>query len=302
MMQKKPRFSILGLGATGTLWLQKLAAADCFVDIVGRLPQYPTTNFIALDGNQQSINLSDYKAAINAQIDTLLVCVKSYQLRDALTTIKPQLSPTTQILLLQNGMGHEVVARSILPQHAIFIGTLTHGVTRSENTIHHTGEGAVTLGPASAKANTTPPEFVAAMNNALPPVDWQANIEPSLWRKLAINAAINPLTVLFQCKNGALIEQPEYRQRLDQLIDEMGPVLQVKIPELAIEAVREMIHEVARNTAQNTSSMLQDHLNGQPLELESITGHLLSTAKQLAIPLPTHRWLYEQLLNNHCAN
>ena len=40
------------------------------------------------------------------------------------------------------------------------------------------------------------------------PHQWTDDISAKLWRKLALNCAINPLTVLHDCRNGGLRDYP----------------------------------------------------------------------------------------------
>jgi 2-dehydropantoate 2-reductase len=53
------------------------------------------------------------------------------------------------------------------------------------------------------------------------------------------------------------------------------------------------VMDVARMTAQNRSSMLQDLLAGRKTEREHLTGALLRLARRHRVAVPTHRALYE---------
>jgi 2-dehydropantoate 2-reductase len=57
--------------------------------------------------------------------------------------------------------------------------------------------GWATLNPAVPSGSTT----------CTPPASpqWSTDILTRLWRKLALNCAINPLTVLHDCQNGGLL-------------------------------------------------------------------------------------------------
>ncbi len=43
-----------------------------------------------------------------------------------------------------------------------------------------------------------------SLQGVLPDVAWHNNIRAEMWRKLAVNCVINPLTALWNCPNGKL--------------------------------------------------------------------------------------------------
>jgi 2-dehydropantoate 2-reductase len=61
------------------------------------------------------------------------------------------------------------------------------------------------------------------------------------------------------------------------------------------------VEEVARNTAANTSSMLQDVLRGTPTEIDAINGAIIRAGEALGVPTPVNRmlWRLVRSLENH---
>jgi len=110
--------------------------------------------------------------------------------------------------------------------------------------------------------------------------------------KLAINAVINPLTVLFNCKNGELLENFYIVQNMRLILWEVSQVL-CALPELAAlpgrdvrlspERLYDLVIRVARLTAGNYSSMFQDVRNGKQTEIDYINGYVLDRARELEL-------------------
>jgi len=110
--------------------------------------------------------------------------------------------------------------------------------------------------------------------------------------KLAINAVINPLTVLFDCKNGELLENFYIVQNMRLILWEVSQVL-CALPELAAlpgrdarlspERLYDLVIRVARLTAGNYSSMFQDVRNGKQTEIDYINGYVLDRARDLEL-------------------
>jgi 2-dehydropantoate 2-reductase len=97
--------------------------------------------------------------------------------------------------------------------------------------------------------------------------------------------------------NGELLERPGARQLLAAAAQEAASVaarqgiqLPYADPVLAVE-------EVARNTASNLSSMLQDVLRGTVTEIEAINGAIVRKGEQLGMATPVNKILW-QLVNS----
>ncbi|RPB01436.1 2-dehydropantoate 2-reductase, partial [Choiromyces venosus 120613-1] len=110
--------------------------------------------------------------------------------------------------------------------------------------------------------------------------------------KLAINSVINPLTVLLNCKNGELLENFYIVQNMRLILWEVSQVL-CTLPELAAmpgrdarlspERLYDLVIRVARLTAGNHSSMLQDVRAGKQTEIDYINGYVLDRARDLEL-------------------
>ena len=120
-------------------------------------------------------------------------------------------------------------------------------------------------------------------------VNITANVEPVVWGKLVINAAINPLTALLRVKNGDLLTNPPAHALMGQLAGEVAKVAEALAVELPFLDPERAVEEVAQHTAENMSSMLQDVLRGAPTEVEAINGAVVRMGEQKGIPLPVNR-------------
>lgn len=114
-----------------------------------------------------------------------------------------------------------------------------------------------------------------------------------VWGKLVINAAINPLTALLRVPNGELLERPTARVLMVELAREAASVAQALGVGLPFENPESAAEEVARRTAANRSSMLQDVLRGAPTEIDAICGAIVRAGEEKGVPTPVNRifWL-----------
>ena len=113
---------------------------------------------------------------------------------------------------------------------------------------------------------------------------------------------INPLTALFNVPNGALLDS-RFRDVVLRLTKEFIDVANARGTRLgseepSVESGVAHVLGVAEATAQNTSSMLAEvrrHPHNEPAELDSITGAVVTEARRLSVPAPTHERVFQLL-------
>jgi 2-dehydropantoate 2-reductase len=115
------------------------------------------------------------------------------------------------------------------------------------------------------------------------------DVEGLVWGKLAINAGINPLTALLKVRNGFLIENKLARNLMVEAAEETAAVASKLGIALPYESAGEQAIKVARQTAQNYSSMLQDILRQAPTEIDAICGEIVNYGRQIGVPTPINR-------------
>jgi 2-dehydropantoate 2-reductase len=109
-----------------------------------------------------------------------------------------------------------------------------------------------------------------------------------IWGKLVINAAINPLTALLRVPNGKLLESLSAREMMGALATETARVAAADKISLPFSDPIAAAEEVARKTAANHSSMLQDVLRGAPTEIDAICGAIVKIAQKHNIDTPAN--------------
>ena len=130
------------------------------------------------------------------------------------------------------------------------------------------------------------------IEGALRSADFNVNIvedaQSLIWGKLVINAAINPLTAILRVPNGGLLELPSAREMMASLAMEAARVAQAEIVPLPFSDPVAAAEDVARRTAANHSSMLQDVLRGAPTEIDAICGAVVKIGQKHGIETRTN--------------
>lgn len=218
-----------------------------------------------------------------------LVLVKSWQTRRAAEQLADCLSPDGLALTLQNGMGNREVLAQALGSQRVAMGVATLGANLiGPGRVQPAGDGVITLGIHSRL-----PVLADWLRAAGFVVETSADTNALVWGKLVINAAINPLTALLDIPNGALLELPSARALLSSVAREAASVAVAQGMRLPYPDPLVAVEAIARQTAGNHSSMLQDFRRGAPTEIDAITGAIVQAGEQLGVSTPVNRCLWQ---------
>lgn len=288
--------TIVGAGAIGRLWGCHLSQHHAVHFWTRNHARTLSLTFNPLENASQP---QSYRFAANQpeqlqQADCVLLTVKAFQVKQALTSILPYLPPTTPVVVMHNGMGTHPTVLGLLPENPLLYATTAQAAYRpSPAQLNHTGLGPTWLG-AMNPAGHQQKHLAEALQQALPPCQWHDHIQIPLWQKLAINCAINPLTAIAQCRNGELA-QAKYHPRLDAICEEVAAVMRAEGIAADSAVLRRQVDQVIKNTAGNYSSMNQDISQHRATEIDYITGYLIDRAQEHGIAVPENTRLWQQI-------
>jgi 2-dehydropantoate 2-reductase len=283
---------ILGTGALATLFAARLAAAGVSITMLGTWPEGLAAlreNGVRLDGNDRVfyVHATDDPAECKG-FRFALVLVKAWQTERAAHQLSGCLAKNGVALTLQNGLGNDTVLAKALGLPRIARGVTTLGATLL-------APGLVCLGGDGTVSMEVHPQLSPLgdiIHRAGFVVNTVSDLQSLVWGKLAVSAAINPLTALLRIKNGELLELPSARALMGELAREtaavaktLGVSLPFPDPQLAAE-------EVAQRTAENQSSMLQDVLRSARTEIDAINGAVVRLAEENNLKVPVNRTVW----------
>lgn len=294
---------ILGAGSLGCLWAARLATQKHRVQLILRdnaaLARYQATLGIGLsDAQRQHTTYYPIAAqlASDAQpIEYLLLACKAYDAQTAVSQVAQRLTTNSVVILLQNGLGSQQAIQTMLPQVRCLAASSTEGAYLAEP-FHSVfaGIGHTVLGDLQPNAQAAPANLIETLNTAHIPCSWTNQIAQDLWRKLAINCVINPLTVIYNCNNGALSAYPE---QVNTLCAELQQLLHAAGQPTTASDLTERVWHVINSTAANSSSMRQDVHKQRRSEISFITGFACAQSLALECPTPALHALHQQLQN-----
>ncbi|UCF96559.1 MAG: 2-dehydropantoate 2-reductase [Spirochaetaceae bacterium] len=195
----------------------------------------------------------------------------------------------TIAVTMQNGLGNEGILKKYFGRERTAAGVTSQGATfLAAGRIRHAGRGPTHL-CMSDRNNEKLEAFVDALNRAGLETDLEANIDDLIWSKLIINVGINALTALTGLPNGRLLEFPDCKALMAELVAEAVTVAEKKGIGLTYADPLQMVCQVAEKTGSNRSSMLQDFDRRKPSEIDFINGAIVREAEELGLEVPVNR-------------
>jgi 2-dehydropantoate 2-reductase len=280
------RITLMGTGALACLFGARLAPVAA-VTLVGTWAE----GLAALESRGIWLEVSGAASIVRVSAahlacppepaDLVLVLVKAWQTARVAARLPRLLKPAGAAVTLQNGLGNREALGPPTCQ-----GVTTVGATLL-------GPGQVRLG-GEGPTHIAGPEWIAEMlgqaGMETHAVD-SSQMDSLVWGKLAVNCGINALTALLRVPNGELLERPEAARQMEQAAVECAAVARAKGIRLPYADPKAHVRDVARRTALNRSSMLQDVLRGAPTEIDAINGAVVREGQRLGVSTPVNEAL-----------
>ena len=282
---------IVGTGALGSLFAARLAQAGHEVTMLGTWKEgldaihKEGVRFTDSNGVEHRFNIHATEHPRECvDVQYALVLVKAWQTERAANQLRGCLAEDGLAVTLQNGLGNrETLVRS-LGLSRVALGITTTGATLlGAGVVKAGGEG-----PISIERNPAFGPLEEALTSAKFDVHIVDDAQSLVWGKLIINSAINPLTALLRIPNGELLERPSAHEVMKELACETARVAQAERIGLPFDNPIAAVEDVARRTAANYSSMLQDVLRGAPTEIDAICGAVVLHGENHRVPTPAN--------------
>jgi 2-dehydropantoate 2-reductase len=215
--------------------------------------------------------------------DWVLVTTKSYDTEEAMNALS-LFHESAVFLSLQNGLGNE----EVISQYASKVvgGVTSHGITmEAPGRIIHAGVGSTIIGDYKG-ADARVSEMANSLTEAGIETDITSDIRTEVWKKVIVNAGINPISAITGQKNGFILENPNLEMMLEGICEEAVTVANAHGVDIKVEDAVDQTKEVARLTAGNKSSMLQDIERGKRTEIDSICGAIAKLGMEKGVPTP----------------
>jgi 2-dehydropantoate 2-reductase len=291
------KIGIVGAGAMGSLFGGRLSQADQEVvlyDIYREHVEAMRRDGLIIEdlatGKQEVCHPgATTEAGQLEEVEILVIFVKSAATEAVARQFSGITGGKTIAVTVQNGLGNEGILKEYFGEARTAAGVTSQGATfLRPGRIRHAGRGPTHL-CMSDHNNRKLEGFVDALNRAGLQTDLEENIDDLIWSKLVINVGINALTALTGLPNGRLLDFPDCKALIADLVAEAVTVAEKKGLHLTYTNPLQMVYQVAEKTGGNRSSMLQDFDRNRRSEVDFINGAIVREAAALGMEVPVNR-------------
>ncbi|MBJ60454.1 MAG: hypothetical protein CMB54_00810 [Euryarchaeota archaeon] len=295
------RVGIFGTGAIGSLLAFKLARTGNKPFIYSRgesLSALQKRGLIVHSQDSVDVLTPIEYSILNSQqsLDVAIICCKQNSVSELTIIAEKYLISDGFVIAIQNGLGHLDRVASVVGRGRTIGACITHGSNRiGPAEIKLGGEGKIVIGPLDSEKFSVRSglykKMIEMLDDAKLYPDNMTNILPSIWEKLLLNLAINPISAICGVRNGVLLFSP-LNELAISVMREGAIVAEYEGISIDFEKLEDSLNQVLQATADNRCSMLQDVMNGIPTEVDWICGAVVEKAEVHGIPVPMTQTLW----------
>lgn len=294
------KIGVIGTGAVGGYFGAKLVKAGFDVLFVGTehsaaIIKEKGLTIISKKGYiriEKPDITSDYERL--KEVSIILLCTKAYTTAAIAKKIKKIIDDKTLVISLQNGIENEEILAEELSLNQVIGGSIyLSAASMTPGDVDHGGSGAILIGELHGVETPRLKELKGIFEKAEIPIKTTSNIKRYLWKKLIINSAYNGLSAIIGKSLHGIAEIEEAEQMYYDILKEGQAVALYDGFEFTDEEINEC-HQMLKNNVflDFKSSTLQDREKSKPLEIDSIQGAIIRTAKKYGISAPLNNMMY----------
>ena len=295
------KIAVIGAGAMGSIYGGHLAEHNdvVMIDTSQAVVEKIKASGIVLEENGEERTFRPRAATSSASlepVDLVMLFVKSLFSESALEQNRSIIGPSTYLMTLQNGSGHEDVLSKFAPVERVIIGTTNdNGAVLGPAHVRHAGEGETNFGLLTGKDDP----FLARLKEALDACGFKAavsgNIQQLVWNKLFVNVSLSAVTGILQVDMGYIAANEYAWAMASQLLHEAVAVAHALGLEADEEALLQKVKTTSQMSPNGCTSIRADLRDGRKTEVEAISGSVVRAAKKCGIAVPRHEFVVQMV-------
>ena len=294
------RIAAMAAGAVGGYFGGRMAAAGHEVAFIARGAHLDAIrkNGLKIESTHGDLHLKDAKATDNpadlGPVDVVLFAVKLWDTEKAAELARPLVGPDTRVITLQNGVDSVERVAPILGADKVVAGTAYIAtVIKAPGVISHTSKFAMMrCGRVDGRPDAKLQAFADAAKAAKIDIQLADDMNRERWQKFIFLSAMAGINSATRLEIGKVLADPDTRAYYRKLMEECFAVGKAKGVSLPNNYVEERMAFSDNAPPGMKASMLHDLEAGNRLELDWLTGKVVSLGRELGVPTPASEAVY----------
>ena len=297
------RIAVIGAGGIGAIYGASLAKAGADVIFVARGAHLAAMreHGLKIEGDRGEMHVSPAHATDDPSsigpVDVVLFCVKLWDVESAGAAIRPIVGPKTAVIPLQNGVDAHERLIPVLGREAVMGGTafvtgsiIAPGVVRQTGAYQRMtfGELDGTISPRGKRLAQLC--AAAGFEGILSP-----DVLVPLWDKFTMLVPLANVNALTRAPLGKYRADPDSWSLVEGSVHETVAVGRAEGVNLAPDAADKAIALIRSMPDHHMTSMGNDLLRGNRLELPWFAGKIVELGRKHGVPTPVNSFVYAAL-------
>jgi 2-dehydropantoate 2-reductase len=294
------RIAAMAAGAVGGYFGGRLAAAGHDVAFIARRAHLDALRKDGLkiesvhgDLHLPKVNATDDPRQVGP-VDVVLFAVKLWDTETAAELSRPLVGPDTRVITLQNGVDSYERVAPILGADKTVAGTAYIAtVLGGPGVVRHTSKFAtMRCGRIDGNPDAKLAAFVDAAKAAHIDIQPQDDMNRERWQKFIFLSSMAGINCVTRMPIGKVLADPDTRAFYRKLLAECLAVGQAAGAKVPNDWVDDRMNFSDNAPPGMKASMLHDLEAGNRLELDWLTGKVVSLGRKLGVPTPASEAVY----------
>jgi len=297
--------AIVGAGGVGGYFGGRLAQAGEDVVFIARGEHLRAMrrNGLRVDSIDGDFRVDPVRAtddpASVGEVDYILVAVKTWQLPDAIETMRPMVGKTTSIVPLLNGVEAPDQLANVFGAERVLGGTCSViSMIAGPGHVRHAGaHPTIKFGELDHRRSKRGERLRTAFSRAEGvQVEVPEDIHVAMWNKYIFIAPWGGAGAVTRAPAGVIRSLPETRALLERAMEEVFLLARARKVAMEPEAISRSMAFVDALPYEGTASMQRDIMAGRPSELDAQNGTVVRLGKEAGVATPVNGMIYSSLL------
>ncbi len=298
MTKKIQRVAILGLGAVGASFAKQICEYAPDVVLYGVIRDLETYwgAPILINDKPLRINYRTIDSLKDIPLDLIMVCVKSYSLKEAIESMREIVGQNTTIMPFTSGLTSEKELISAFGKEHVLHSVAMHAdIDRNDRYITLKDLGTVCFGTPDGSLKAESQAVQAFFEKCHIKHVATERIEYFKWRQMLVSVGYGQTGTVYQLTCGALRSNEKAMEVMHAAQQELIMLASSCGMAMYEADIRQADDALKRLAPDSRAPMLQDYWMNRRLETDVLCDYICKLGAEKGISIPANLWLQEQL-------